>query len=63
MKLRARVDILLEKRYKAGEIVETNEETGLVLIKQAWAEEIVEKKPAAKPAEAETKKRSRKRSE
>ena len=55
MKLKARVDILINKRYKAGEIIEVNEETGLVLIRQAWAEKLEEK--------AETKKRSKKRSE
>lgn len=49
MKLRARADILLEnKRYKAGEIIETDEATGLLLLKFAWAEEVVEAKRVIK---------------
>jgi hypothetical protein len=48
MKVRARIDILTDKRYKAGTEFNTNEETGLVLLKMGWAEKVEEAKPAKK---------------
>ena len=42
MKVKALVDILTDKRYKAGTEFEVSKETGLVLLKQGWAEELPE---------------------
>lgn len=50
MKVKALVDILTDKRYKAGTEFDTNEETGLLLIKQGWAEAVEEIKAPKKTA-------------
>ena len=45
MTLKAKADILENyKRHKAGEIFETDEETGLVLLEYGWAEKAEPKK-------------------
>jgi len=55
MRLRALADVLEnEKKHKTGTEFETDKETGLVLIKYGYAEEVKEK-PARKPARKTTK--------
>jgi len=49
MTLKAKADVLENgKRHKAGEIFETDEKTGLVLLEYGWAEEAEQKRTRRK---------------
>lgn len=55
MKVKALIDILTDKRYKAGTEFETNEETGLLLLRLGWAEAVQEVKAPKKTATSKKK--------